>query len=142
MKAVTVYEAADGSRWNTPEACMRRDQDILEVAKAMLPLGNHPSLGSHEYIQRSGAVCLQVKRDLIEIAKRSYPPKDYPVFQNDPDAIHPMSGAGRIITDSDGPLCRAWGRLGCINWENFREYQQPFFALNPDKVETPREVAV
>jgi hypothetical protein len=141
MKAVTVYEAADGSRWNTPDACMRRDQDILEVAKAMLPLGQERSLESHEYIQRSGAVCLQVKRDLIEIAKKSYPPKDYPVFQNDPDAIHPWSNAGRVISDTDGPLSTAWRRLMLINWENFREYQQPYFALNPDKIETQREVA-
>ena len=141
MKTIHMYEAADGSRWNTPEACMQREHAILAVAQAMLPLGEERNLASHEFIQRSGAVCLQVKRALIEIAKKDYPPKDYPIFQHDADAIHPTSGAGRIITDSDGPLARAWCRLMRINWENFREYQQPYFALNPDKVETPKEVA-
>jgi hypothetical protein len=134
MKSVTVYESADGSRWNTPEACKKREWDIVLVAEAMLPLGEQRSLESHEYIQHRGEVCLRVKRTLIEIAKNSYPPKDYPIFQNDADAIHPCSGAGRIITDSDGPLARAWCRLMTINWENFREYQQCYFAMNPDKV--------
>jgi hypothetical protein len=140
MKAVTMYEASDGARFNTAEACVLHEARVVAVAQAMRPLGEERNLASHEFIQRSGAVCLQVKRALIEIAKNDYPPKDYPIFQHDADAIHPCSGAGRIITDSDGPLARAWCRLMRINWENFREYQQPFFALNPDKVETPREV--
>jgi hypothetical protein len=50
-----------------------------------------------------------------------------------------MSFAGRLA--SEGPECfgRAWNRLGAINWETFREYDQPYFAMNPDKAE--REMA-
>jgi hypothetical protein len=50
-----------------------------------------------------------------------------------------MSFAGRLA--SEGPDCfaRAWNRLCSINWDNFREYDQPYFAMNPDEAE--REMA-
>lgn len=131
MKPITVYEADDGSRHNTMKAAREKDRLVAEVKQAMSWLADKVSLKDDEYIQHGRDECLNARRGLVLIARRLYQSSD--VFKNDPDVIHPMSKAGRIISDTEGPLNSAWHRLMCINWSTYREYNQPYFALHPDK---------
>ncbi len=49
------------------------------------------------------------------------------------EEVHPSNIASRFIDDSDcTPLKSAWWRLQCID-DKYREFNQPFYALNPDK---------
>lgn len=134
MKAVTIYEASDGQRFNDPEKCQQYEVLIVSVAAAMAPLGKSPDLGHGCSVQHDRMACLSAKRGLVELARTLYPPEKWPVFQHDADEIHPWGGAGRVLTDG-APEClsMAWNRLMRINWDNYREYDQPYFAMNPDK---------
>lgn len=134
MKALMIYESSDGCRFNTADDCLKYEQIAAAVADAMTPLGKRESLGNGKWIQHERDNCLQAKRGLVAICRMVFKGRDFPVFNNDPDEIHPCSAAGRIINDC-GPNCldRAWNRLMCINWDNFREYDQPFFALHPEE---------
>lgn len=51
------------------------------------------------------------------------------VFQHPAADIHPFSVAGRVL--DSGPLSRAWWRFMCID-EQWREWEQPYFARNPN----------
>jgi hypothetical protein len=55
------------------------------------------------------------------------------IFAHDAMEIHPFSYAGRFLDDAGGPLRRVWSRFMCHHdgWM----YEQPYFALNPDKFE-------
>lgn len=128
MQTFTKYRAEDGTEFDSYVECHAYQYICKAIHKAMLPLGEQPQLKSGEYVQRERTTCLQVKRDLIAIAVSKYAPETYPVFKHPPDDIHPCSAAGRIITDSNGPLAKAWERLMCIDWTHYREYDQPFYA--------------
>jgi hypothetical protein len=39
-------------------------------------------------------------------------------------------GEERILDDGYPAIYRRWSRLMCINWDNFREYEQPYFTRN------------
>ncbi len=134
MRALTLFEADDGSHWETAEAAHERDALCARITLAIKPLGPRPDLGHGRSVQQERDACLEAKRALVAIALETC--GDFPVFkENEPDDIHPMSIAGRIIDDHGGPLARAWSRLCRINWDSFREYDQPYFALHPERAE-------
>lgn len=136
MKAVTQYQASDGSQFRTVEECESYERLQEQVLKAMEPLGAKPIIGHGKWVQHSPEACIQAKRNLVAIAKEQFKSGGYPVLKNNPDDIHPSSILGRIIDDS-GIHClnEAWYRLMCINFDNYREYDQPFFANNPNQAE-------
>jgi hypothetical protein len=136
MQAVTIYQASDGQRFDSEQKCREYEALVGIIVGVMSTLRPASGLQSGEFVQQDRAQCLTVKRRLVEVARTMYDPKSYPVFAHDADEIHPMSGAGRILTDG-APEClsRAWCRLMRINWDSYREYDQPFFAMNPDKAE-------
>lgn len=133
MEAIVQYKSADGRIFDTQDRCIAHECLVNEINTIMSVLPERKDLASNEYMQLDKVSCNRARRHLVEVAKRFYPPSEYKVFANDPDEIHPMSVAGRIICDSQGPLSSAWGRLMCINWDSYREYNQPFYALNEEK---------
>lgn len=137
MKQVMVFQAPDGARFDDPDKCREHEALLAEVEAAVAPLGPDRPVHGAVYRQRDRAACLQAKRNLLAIVRRKFSPATFPVLQHPDDDIHPMSSVGRIIDDTGGPLCKAWNRLMRINWDNFREYEQPYFALNPDKATEP-----
>jgi hypothetical protein len=135
MIAVHEYQATDGTRFKSEEACRKYEAICGLVAGIMGNLKPRPDYMPHgSWIQQSPNVCRGTKRSLIDIARTLWDAETYPVLAHDADEIHPMSGLGRIIDDG-GPryLQRAWQRMICIDWNTYREYEQPFFALNPEK---------
>ncbi len=137
MKSKTVYEATDGTRFDSVEQCQEHERLIVAVAEAMLPLGPEREIKSEQFVQHVALNCLQAKQNMLAIVRKKFAWffKDKMANVAD-DEIHPSSIVDRVISDGD---CRvidhAWGRLSRINWENFREYEHPYFALNPEKAE-------
>ncbi|SFH98690.1 hypothetical protein [Planctomicrobium piriforme] len=136
MKTITLYEAADGSRFSTEEECRTYDKLDVSVFNAMAPLGEKPSITHGCWIQRDKTACQSAKSAMLVLIRQAYPNES--VFKY-PDAdIHPMGYAGRFLSE-----CRfkcfdaAWSRLCCINWDNYREYDQAYFAMNPEKAIAP-----
>lgn len=133
MESLTIYRASDGKRFDDAQACQEYEWLLSEVVMAMRPLGDKPDLGHGCWKQHKERNCHMARRGLVMIARKLF---SHAVFQQEPHLVNPMSIAGRLIDDS-GYTCLywAWNRLMCINWQNWREYDQPFFALNPDQAE-------
>lgn len=137
MKAVTRFMTDDGTVFDDEDACREYERDAADCDLAMMLLGRDRSLSSTQYVQHSRDVCLEAKRALLAVARRRLSPDTHPVLRCDDDAIHPMSFVARLIDDS-GVRClqRAWWRLCRINWDSYREYEQPYFATHEHEATT------
>ena len=129
MKVITLYESTDGSKWKTEAEAIQRDSLDAEVRAIEAQLPERPKSGQR--IAVSIAVVNDCKRAVIELCRREFP--NEPVFKHPPEKIHQMSFAGRFLDDVTGPLDRVW-RWFCCEKDGWL-YEQPYFALNPDKFE-------
>lgn len=121
MKRITIFEATDGSRWDSVEQCIERDRLDKRVRDIEATIPEVPKVASvcvHRHAM------LVAKRKVVVMCRELYP--DHSVFQHDADEIHPMSGAGRILDDCGGPLSRIWYLFMC--WHDDRIYNQPYYA--------------
>jgi hypothetical protein len=129
METVVRYQADDGSVWATEDAARKRDTQHAAAEAILRTLVPTPS----EFNQRTAVSATEfnrVRTALVELCRREFPREQ--VFQRQPEDIHPMSYAGRFISGSGWPsLNEAWWWLSC--WHDGYLYQQPFYALNPDK---------
>lgn len=132
MQPVTMYASNDGRLFKTEQQC--RDHEALgeRCQDALLAtLGDRPELKHGRWKQHTQQAVMRARYALVQIAKEVWPNEE--VWKRDITNLHPWGIAGRIATDSNSPFARAWGRLMCINFDNFREYDQPYFALNPQE---------
>ncbi len=130
MKPVTRLQANDGTEWATEREATIRDALLDEIKQAtsllLTPVGNRRG-----YVQQDPARVLAFKVRLIEIGHK------HGILGTDVLAeasrVHPHSIVGRYIDDSGcRPIGDAWTRLMCID-EQGREWEQPYYALNPGK---------
>lgn len=131
MKAVIRYIAADGSEWLTEDKALERDALSARCQALHDRLGPVVKRGRRQVDPANVAA---VKRDTVQLCRVVHP--NEAVFQHPAADIHPMSYAGRFLNEVGGPLDKLWYRFCCINGE--WEYEQPFFAINPDKF-NPKE---
>jgi len=130
-ETVKEYVARDGARFKTAAECKAHEDqmDLIEPIMARLPL-TRPE--GNKYVQHDRETLLAVKRDLFAVVVR-YFGQSYPEWRTkDPDAVHPCSIVGRVLSDNYGPLADAWRVLANYNFDLGREYEQPYFALNPE----------
>lgn len=138
MKSLTVYIVNDGLQFDTECQALAHDAMIEKVKQAMLPLGKTPRKveDGKGWVQHSKESYRTVHHDLIKLAIPLFKGCDnafVAAAKNNPDSIHPLGVAGRIISECDSPIDDGWRRLGCID-SQYREHQQPYFAINgPDK---------
>ena len=128
MKTMTVYVSPDGRRFDSIDRCQTYERYLFRAAAVMSSLPS-TNLRSDEYIQHDLVSLSAAKRSIVDLCRELYPNEK--VFKHDAMEIHPMSFAGRFISENDSPLNDAWSRFCRINWDNCREYQQPYFAMNP-----------
>ncbi len=127
MKVVTKYVATDGSEWNEKASCEMRDELDAQVRALESRLPAKPECGKRSRIDP--AAVAKVKEYVVLLCRQLWPNES--VFKHAPADIHPMSYAGRFLDDARGPISRIWYRFSCMNGE--WEYDQPFYALNPEK---------
>jgi len=136
MKTLTrmIYQAGDGTEFNVRHQCERYEAELAAVAPIMARLPKN-DLPHGKCKQHDREVLLQVKRDLfaLVLAKMG---REFPGWRKwNADDVHPMSIVGRVLDDYGGALAKAWSRLAFFNFDNGREYDQPFYANHPDKAE-------
>lgn len=140
MEIVTRFKANDGSEWNTETECRAQDAMIVEVAAALAQLKPTPTDCNWDgYVQQNSAAVTRCKEMLYKIANRDGVLKWWLDSQKknhnktDADLIrcHP-SYFGRMLDGGHAPLSKAYIRLCCID-DAQREWNQPFYAINPDK---------
>lgn len=134
MKAITRYQADDGSEFRTAEDAAAHDVLCVKIAEAMKPLGERPKQpacafenGQLGYIQHDVETVDGVARTLIELAKPYLPSlADMLVWKN---VVHP-SHPSRAISEGPQVLWKAWFRIESIDSMG-REFGQPYFKNNP-----------
>ena len=139
-RAITMYEAHDGTRFNTSEAATQHEQLISVVGDAMATLPDPPDQFGNDtlgYWQQNPTLVMEARVRLVQLAAaigvghnwfREHLEKG-----GKPEELHPLGYAGRIMSEcGPAPLKRAWSRLSRID-DQGREWEQPFFAINPEK---------
>lgn len=134
MKAITTYEANDGSQHDSREKAIGRDLLIANIRALMMPLGERPDdtdfSNGNGFIQHTEAIIQRVKGDLLYLAKPYLGDLIKQEWIDRPQEVHPMSFVGRLFDEVDGPLRKAWFRLMCVDGD-WREWGQPYYAINP-----------
>lgn len=130
MKPITVYEADDGSRFDTAQEATAHER----VNQAMQPLGPRPKLGDGRWVQHGRVACTVSLRMLVALYAELYPDdaERWKLLER-VESIDPRTHVIGRMLDGNGPLARAWARLRCIDWQTCREYDQPFYALHPEQ---------
>lgn len=135
MRQITRYQAKDGSEWQRESDAIDRDNLCRVVDEAIGGFSRTEGIPHGQWVQRSKDELYAVRRRLWAIVLKIHG-DDYPKWrQANPDDVEPMSGVGRVLDDSGGPLAKAWSMLARFNFDNCREYDQPFFAINPERSE-------
>lgn len=132
MERIVKYRSSDGCEFVDADACERYERLCSAVRDAMSLIGDKPDLPHGTFIQQDREACMACKRAMLQIVRKRLGDHWEVLKNNSDDDIHPSSFVGRLVDDS-GIKClgEAWWRLMRINWDNFCEYDQPYFANNP-----------
>jgi hypothetical protein len=138
MKTIIKYVSLDGLEFNTESECVAHDLLCENVARAESHLVPRPAGTAFDngegFVQQSGPVVLAFQRYLIHLLQKraewglenweQYLTADYPIGG---------SYMGRIMSESaPAPVNAAWWRIDCMDLK-FREYGQPYYAIQADK---------
>jgi hypothetical protein len=141
MKAITMYEAEDGSRFTDAGEAAKRDGILEAVAAVMAPLGVVPEHdgcdfeNGHGYYQHDPGTIRSVRLALYELSKEKLRWWTDGQIENHGMTherlaleVHP-SWHLRMLDGSCRPLEKAWTRIYRIDSQG-REWGQPYFADN------------
>lgn len=142
MRAIKRYQAVDDSEWETAEEAEARDRMVADVTDALSELKPTPDeCNWNGYVQQDPDAIQRCREKLHAIAnaegvlkwwiddqKQSWGKTDADII-----ALHP-TWQGRMLDGGHVPLSRAYSRLCAIDEEG-REWNQPYYAVNPEKGE-------
>ena len=141
MIEIVKWKANDGSEWGSQENCIARERMIEDVDRVMALLKPHPTeLNWEGYVQHDLSSILECKHALFKIAnqegvlkwwideqKTKYGKTEKELIED----VH-VSWFCRMLDGGNRPLDLGYTRLYCID-EKLREWNQPYFAMNPGK---------
>ena len=131
-ETVTEYVAKDGTRFKDAILAQAYEDELTKVEPILAIIPDSKVEGGF-YVQHNVAFLRTIKRRLWEVVLSKYG-KSYPKWkEKDADEVSPFSMVGRVLDDCGGPIANAWGKLMRFNFDNGREYEQPYFALNPNE---------
>jgi hypothetical protein len=142
VKALTVYEAMDGTRFDSPALCMARDEMVSRcrtIAGFLEPVPDTCDFANGSgYVQQNADTYATVRNMLLDICA---------AYFNGEDALRHIQAArekavgeashsfvGRYLDDSRSldPVRRVWARLCNIDAQ-CREWGQPYYAAHPSE---------
>jgi hypothetical protein len=135
MKTETIqkYIANDGAEFYNEGKCLKYEAE-LRLVLAITDRLSSVNINHGEWYQHDRNTLREVKRSLFEIVVSKHG-ESFPEWKKwDAEDVHPCSVVGRVLDDSGrSPVAKAWCRLQRINFDNGREYDQPYYANNPHK---------
>lgn len=143
MKRVVRFEAKDGTEFLEEAACSEYERLCAQCATIEARLRPYGGRGE-EWVQQDPETVLDVQRELAEIYETLRPGNAdaHTIFAKEAKEPVGMSLIGRYIDDGGPrPLRRAWHRL-CKMDRNFREYEQPYYAIQANRQLPPLTVGV
>lgn len=140
MKEITIYECADGTRFDKKEDAMNYDVLLLKCSEVENSIGKKRELEEDQFIKRDAESVKSAWTKFCDIVAEAIP--NYSGWAKECGAgIRHKSHLGRIISDSDIKCLRKlYFRFDCIDACG-REYQQPYFA-NGHQNEATKEVVL
>lgn len=134
MKQISKFQAADGAEFDDEAKCIAYEQLCVRVERIMARL---PKVDIHgeDFVQHDGPTVLGVQRDLVLLYEGAHPGMVDRHTERARNADRPlgMSMIGRYIDDSaERPIRAAWWRIQRMD-ANFREYEQPYFAIQANR---------
>lgn len=138
MKAILMYECADGTRFEKKENAQNYENLLTKCSEVENMLGPALELQYDEFIQRDPKSVKSAWIKFCDITADAIP--DYSKMAKECGAgLRHSSHIGRVISDYNiRCLSNLYFRFSCID-ENGREYQQPYFA-NGHENEATKEV--
>lgn len=136
MKSIVVYRAEDGTLFGSPGEAIDHEALLSQIEIAMKSLGPRPQLADGCWKQHDGFACRLARRMIVRIYATRNPEYEqrWKLIESTEDIDPRTHVIGRIL--DGGPLAQAWQRLSCIDWETYREYDQPYYASNPGEART------
>ena len=129
--AITKYVAADGSEWRDLSQAYAREREFEQV-NAIMRVIPRIEVRCATFYQHDRETLFDVRRKMFEMACNMVRESIPDLALSNPDEIHPMAMC-HVLDGHHGPITQAWNRLCQFNFENCRQYEQAFFAMNPDK---------
>jgi len=132
MRTILKYIANDNSEWDTPEKAETRDFLIERVNGIMAPLFVSDAVqrnleANKGYWQHDLDAVYAAREGIMQICRERGYEGHYPCFKHHGREVHPLSVVGRILSETDEPLARAWNRFMRID-DQGREWQQCYLA--------------
>lgn len=137
MKSIIKFVTDDGVEHVEEEAALEHERLCDDVHRAESHLLPRPTSSEFSngvgFVQQTGSVVIVFQRHLIRTLQKTCPTdEDWSVYL---EAEFPVGNSymGRLMDDAAPRVVRsAWWRVMCID-EQFREYGQPYFAIQADK---------
>jgi hypothetical protein len=131
MKPITIFEAPDGSRFNSAQDCLSYESMLCVLQAVTLLLGEAvPDSNGKNFIQHTKEKVERFDATFERVIRTYFGNECGDLYQQ-----HPTGFVWRLLSDRQHPMndavCRAGYRRQCIDGQ-FREWGQPYFALNPD----------
>jgi hypothetical protein len=139
----TWFIADDGSRFEDADKCGAHEALCAKLTAALAPLGARPDIDHGTYVKHDPEVVRGVTISILLIAKDALGESRISWIDDTLESLragsvkgddnwkHP-SWVGRLLSDHGGPLSDSWWRISCTD-EHGREWDQPYFANNPDR---------
>ena len=136
MKEIIVYEAMDGKRFDSKDACMSYDVVINRVREVLDMLKPAPDTKTGFYAVKQDKENVLKALSMFAAICGDVIPTRKDVFYSVADGGTNQSHMDRILSDYsvDYPiLYENFYRFKCINYDSWVEYPQQYYALNEDK---------
>lgn len=133
MNKLTKYQAVDGREFKFLEDCLKYENDLHIISNIELELISRPDntnfLNGGGYIQQKESSVVSAMIKTIKLL-------DIPEDIKDKALQSPFKSRfgiiDRYLDDCDLLHRKIWYRFMCID-DQYREWGQPYFAMNPDK---------
>lgn len=129
MKEITIYEAIDGTRFNSKGDCEYYESVIDNVNNIMSRLRPNDEISSNVAIRQDSDLVIEVKQDFFLLCAEVIPSCKQ-LFSEVANRIRHISHAGRVLSDYSHNfpvLYDSYFRLECISDFSGVEYEQPYF---------------
>lgn len=137
METITMYRCNDGSTFNEKAEAEKYEMLCAECARIegmLVSIGRN--LNYDEYIQQDEQTVKSAFAQFMAVVAKAIPSYANMALQCGSLTRH-ISHIGRVIDDY-GIRClqRLYYRFYCIDFNNGREFQQPFFTNHQDEAKT------
>ena len=132
MKAIVKYQALDGVEFDDKDKCCDYENLCQEISDLTASWPETKITGDG-FIQQDMGTVLTVQRAMVAIFERIHWKDHHTEWARNAEVPAGMTLIGRYVDDAGlNPERRVWGRIARLD-KKFREYEQPYYAIQADK---------